>query len=71
MSLLGLPNELLSSILRYLKSERNINAFAQTNKYLYRLFNTSLYVNNIQQSGSSALLWAAQHSQVVTAQKLL
>ncbi|RYP27107.1 hypothetical protein DL767_007804 [Monosporascus sp. MG133] len=53
------------------KLERDINAFAQANRRLYRLLNTYLYHYNIRRSGSSALLWAAQHGQEATAQKLL
>ncbi|KAF2178770.1 hypothetical protein K469DRAFT_598122 [Zopfia rhizophila CBS 207.26] len=61
MPLLNLANELLYCISENLKSERDINAFAQANRRLYCLLNTYIYRYNIQQSGSSALLWAAQH----------
>src|SRR5207302_3202156 len=71
MPLLHLPNELLCSIAENLELERDINAFAQANRRLYRLLNTYLYRYNIRQSGSSALLWAARHGQEATAQKLL
>ncbi|PVH91626.1 hypothetical protein DM02DRAFT_467953, partial [Periconia macrospinosa] len=69
--LLYLANKLLYRISENLESERDINAFAQANRRLYHLLNTYLYRYNIRQSGSSVLLWAAQHSQEVTAQKLL
>jgi ankyrin repeat protein len=71
MSLLHLANELLCSISENLESERDINAFAQANRHLYRLLNSYLYQQNIRQSECSALLWAAQHGQEATAQKLL
>ncbi|PWO22159.1 Arp, Ankyrin repeat protein, partial [Pyrenophora tritici-repentis] len=71
MPLLDLPNELLQNISEYLESDRDINAIAQADGRLYCLLDRYLYRYNIQQSGSSALLWAARHGQEVTAQKLL
>ncbi|CAG5179642.1 uncharacterized protein ALTATR162_LOCUS9388 [Alternaria atra] len=71
MPLLDLPNELLRDISEYLESERDINAVAQANRPLYGLLNSYLYRYNVQQSGSSALLWAARHDQEATAQKSL
>jgi ankyrin repeat protein len=71
MSLLDLSNELLLSISELLESERNINAFAQTNRRLYSLLNSYLYRYNVQQSASSALLWSARHGQEATAQNSL
>ena len=71
MPLLDLPNELLQNISENLESERDINVIAQANWRLYRLLDNYLYRYNVQRSGSSALLWAAQHGQVATAQKLL
>jgi ankyrin repeat protein len=69
--LLDLPNELLRDISEYLGSERQINAVAQANRRLYCLLDSYLYRYNVQHSGSSALLWAAQHGQEAVAQKLL
>jgi ankyrin repeat protein len=71
MPLLNLPNKLLRDISGNLESERDINAIAQTNRRLYCLLDSYLYSYNIQQSGSSALLWAARHGQETTAHKLL
>ena len=71
MPLLHLANEVLCCISENLELERDINALARANRRLYRLLNTYLYRYNIRQSGSSALLWAAQHGQEATAQKLL
>ncbi|KAF1948110.1 hypothetical protein CC80DRAFT_459683 [Byssothecium circinans] len=65
MPLLRLANEVLYCISENLKFERGINAFAQANRRLYCLLNTYLYRYNIRQSGSSALLWAARHGQVI------
>ncbi|KAF2176500.1 hypothetical protein K469DRAFT_457640, partial [Zopfia rhizophila CBS 207.26] len=71
MSLLHLANEVLCCISENLELERDINAFVQANRRLYRLLNTHLYRYNIRRSRSSALLWAAQHGQEATAQRLL
>ena len=71
MPLLNLPNELLLKISENLESERDINAIAQANCRLYCLLDSYLYRYNVQQSGSSALLWAARHGQEATARKLL
>jgi hypothetical protein len=59
MLMLNLLNKLLRDILEHLESERYINAVAQANYRLYRLLDSYLYRYNVQQSGSSALLWAA------------
>tara|TARA_R110002003_G_scaffold37_3_gene2136 strand:- start:1533 stop:1907 length:375 start_codon:yes stop_codon:yes gene_type:complete len=71
MPLLDLANELLHCIAETLESERDINAFAQANRRLYRLLNNHLYRHNVQRSQRSALLWAAQHGQEATVQKPL
>ncbi|KAF2475855.1 ankyrin, partial [Lindgomyces ingoldianus] len=71
MPLLDLANELLCCISENLELERDINAFVQANRHLYRLLNTYLYRYNVRQFRSSALLWAAQYGQEGTAQKLL
>ena len=61
MPLLDLLNELLRDISEHLESERYINAVAQANHRLYRLLDSYLYRYNVQESGSSALLWTARH----------
>jgi ankyrin repeat protein len=71
MSLLGLPNELLLMIAEQMVSERDINAMTQLNRFTYALLNKYLYDHNIRKSGSSALLWAAKHGQLGTAQRLI
>jgi ankyrin repeat protein len=69
--LLRLPNELLQCIAENLEFGEDINAFARTNTRLYNLLNPYLYRYDVQQHGSSALLWAAKHGQEATAQKSL
>jgi ankyrin repeat protein len=71
MPLLRLPNELLGCITEYLGSTGDINAFARSNRQLYRALNSYLYRRNIEESESSALIWAAQNNQLGTAQRLL
>ena len=72
MPLLDISNELLLCISENLESERDINAFTRTNRYLYYVLNSYLYRHNVQNfGGGSALLWAAEHGQEVTAQRLL
>jgi ankyrin repeat protein len=71
MPLLRLPNELLGCITEYLGSTGDINAFARSNRQLYRALNSHLYRRNIEESESSALIWAAQNNRLGTAQKLL
>jgi ankyrin repeat protein len=71
MTLLRLPNELLGCITEYLESTGDINAFAQSNRQLYRALNSYLYRRNIEESESSALTWAARNNQLGTAQRLL
>ncbi|OKO99220.1 Ankyrin-1 [Penicillium subrubescens] len=71
MSLLGLPNELLLMIAEQMSSSKDINAMAQADRFTYALLNKYLYDQNIRKSGSSALLWAAKHGQLGTAQRLI
>ncbi|KAH8652993.1 hypothetical protein BGZ61DRAFT_468199 [Ilyonectria robusta] len=71
MSMLDLANKLLLYITQNLELGRDMNAFARTNRPLHSLLNPYLYWHNIQLFGSSALLWAAEHGQGVTAQNLL
>ena len=71
MPLLDLANELLLCIAENLESERDINAFTRTSRYLYYLLNGYLYRHNVQKSNSSALLWAATRGREATVQKLI
>jgi ankyrin repeat protein len=49
-----------SFVAENLELERDNNAFAQTKCCLYNLLSTYLYCYNVQQHGSSALLWPAK-----------
>ena len=60
MVLLDLPNELLASIAEHLSSEKDINAFAQSNRRIYSLLIDQLYRFNILRFSCSALPWAAE-----------
>lgn len=71
MWLLDLPIELLYCILHHLDLEKDVNALVQANSNLHQLLNRYLYRRNIKRSRSSALLWAAEHGQSETAQKVL
>ena len=66
-----LANELLISIAENLCLERDINAFAQTDRRLYRLLNKYLYHHNVRHGESSALLWASEQGRVETVGKIL
>ncbi|KAL2866400.1 ankyrin repeat-containing domain protein [Aspergillus lucknowensis] len=68
MQLLDLPNELLKQIGERIEQERDINAFAQTNRLLYQVANSHLYRTNARNSAGSALLWAAKEGRESTAQ---
>src|SRR5436190_21841100 len=71
MPLLDLANELLLCIAENLESEKDINAFTRTSRYLYYLLNGYLYRHNVQKSNNSALLWAATRGREATVQKLI
>lgn len=71
MYLLHLPNELLQAISQNLGSLRDINALTQTNRQFYCVFNPYLYSSNIRHQNSSALIWAAEHGQLQTAENMI
>ena len=71
MPLRDLGNELLLCISESLELERDINAFSQSNRRLHDLLNTYLYRHNIQQLGSSGLLWVAEHGREAAARKFM
>jgi ankyrin repeat protein len=68
MPLHDLANELLLSVAENFNKLSDLNAFARTNQRLYFLLNGYLYRIDVQQGGSSALLWAAEHGLERTAQ---
>ncbi|SPO04187.1 uncharacterized protein DNG_06870 [Cephalotrichum gorgonifer] len=69
--LADLPNELLCGIADCLESERDVNALARVDQKLFHLLDPYLYRRNGQQSGSSALRWAARHGRAGTARKAI
>ncbi|TVY62373.1 Ankyrin repeat domain-containing protein 50 [Fusarium oxysporum f. sp. cubense] len=69
--MLHLVNEHILSIATHLESERDINAFARTNHRLFSCLNIILYHRNIQQSESSAVLWAAVRGREQTARRAI
>ncbi|KAF2788272.1 hypothetical protein K505DRAFT_197347, partial [Melanomma pulvis-pyrius CBS 109.77] len=71
MPLLDLPCELLCLVLENLLLQRDMNALARTNRFLYDLLNIHLYRYNVQHSGGFALLWAAERGQLGTARMSL
>lgn len=71
MSLLSLPVELLDMVIRGIKTQRDLNSLAQTNRTLHTLANPRLYLKNIDNNDASALTWAAQNDSVGTAKHVL
>ncbi|OQD63114.1 hypothetical protein PENPOL_c010G06152 [Penicillium polonicum] len=66
-----LPTELLLTIAESLPNQKDLSAFTQTTKRTYEVLQTHLYKNNIQDHGTSALLWAAKNGHTVLTQKML
>jgi ankyrin repeat protein len=71
MFLLDLPTELHCRISEQLETQKDISSFAQVNQQLYDSTITHLYRINAKHSKSSALLWAATHARITTAEKAL
>lgn len=67
--LLDFPDEILLIIGDHLASERDLNAFHQTNKRLYRILNGYLYRSNALHHEGHALFWAISHDEPATARK--
>ncbi|KAJ5376060.1 hypothetical protein N7509_012946 [Penicillium cosmopolitanum] len=59
LSLVTLPAEIIWLIGGQLKTEKDISALMRANTVLYRLLLRNLYKRNIDQSGSSALVWCS------------
>ena len=59
LSLVTLPAEIILLIGKQLVTEKDIFAFMRANIVFYRLLLRYLYKQNINQSGSSALVWCA------------
>ncbi|RDK36595.1 ankyrin [Aspergillus phoenicis ATCC 13157] len=71
MPLVHLPPELVPIIAGHLKSEIDLNCFAQTSQCLYRWVNPCLYQCAVRTMGESLLHWAASKGQLQTLLKLL
>ena len=71
MSLLDLPNELLSQICEDLHKTQDIASFNQVSRHLHRLTEEHLFRFDAREGRSSALLWAAAHGRLQTAEKAL
>jgi ankyrin repeat protein len=68
ITLCDLPDEILLEILtQHVLSERDINAFCQTNHRLHTLANRCLYRQNALHNRSSALIWASETGNLATA----
>lgn len=59
LSFATLPVEIISLIGDQLKTEKDISALMRVNTFFYRLLLRYLYKQNIDQSGSSALVWCS------------
>lgn len=71
MSLNGLPVEVILEIVRHLESCRDMNAFLRVNRGLHSLLDDELYVKNIKQQNSVALIWAAERGRPNTVRRFL
>ncbi|KAK2616796.1 hypothetical protein QQS21_000173 [Conoideocrella luteorostrata] len=69
--ILDLPDELFLSIVEYLDSQKDLNAFSQTNVRLQRLLNPLLYRRNAQRHAGSALAWASRLGHSATTRKAI
>lgn len=66
-----LPNEILLGIADFLDSERDLNALCQVNHANRDALEPKLYLLNANNHESSALIWAAKHGHLTTAQKFV
>ncbi|KAL4942572.1 ankyrin repeat-containing domain protein [Aspergillus oleicola] len=71
MPLLSLPSELILLIAEKMDSERDINAFSQTNKLVNSITTDFLYNNNVQNHNSTALIWASKRGRSDIARRIL
>lgn len=67
----NLPAEVILHIAALVESEREVLVLAQSNQRLHNLLIDYLYRRNSQNSGDSALLWAAEHGYESTAWRAL
>lgn len=71
MALQNLPNELLLLIASNLKTEADINSLSQVNHGVHTTIDPYLYEQNVDNSNSSALIYAARTGHLLTACKAL
>ncbi|KLJ07298.1 hypothetical protein EMPG_17211 [Blastomyces silverae] len=71
MSLATLPAELLLTIASYLIKPSDLLTLLLQNRYTYSVLHSTLYTNDINHHGCSALKWAARHNRVATAEHSL
>jgi ankyrin repeat protein len=71
MSLLDLPNELLYQISENLDTAQDIASLSRVNHHLHQLTAEHLYQFDARERNSSALVWAADHGHLETAEKAL
>ncbi|KAL2363407.1 hypothetical protein RJZ56_003706 [Blastomyces dermatitidis] len=71
MSLATLPAELLLTIASYLFAPSDLLTLLVQNRYTYSILHSTLYAIDISYCGCSALLWAARHNRVATAEHSL
>ncbi|KAL4985275.1 ankyrin repeat-containing domain protein [Aspergillus falconensis] len=71
MLFLDLPNELLLLIGGVILSQHDLSSLTKTNRHLYCLLSDLLLRNNMQDSNSSALIYAAQHGNLTVVQRMI
>ena len=69
--MLGLPNEILGQIVRYLDSQQDIIFLCRINHRFHWLFNRYLYEFNVHFLNGNAIAWAAKHGDEATARRFL
>ncbi|KAL4736625.1 ankyrin repeat-containing domain protein [Aspergillus similis] len=71
MFFLDLPDELLLLVGEVISLQRDLSSLTKTNRRLYCLLSDLLFRNNMQDSNSSALVYAAQHGNLAVAQRMV
>lgn len=71
MSLISLPVEVILEIIRHMETCRDMNSFLRVNRGLNSLLGDELYIKNIKQQNSAALIWAAERGRPSTVRRFL
>ncbi|KAL5003060.1 ankyrin repeat-containing domain protein [Aspergillus recurvatus] len=71
MLFLDLPNELLLLVGEVIPLQQDLSSLTKTNRHLYCLLSDLLLRNNMQDSNSSALIYAAQHGNLTVVQRMI